>query len=76
MKRISGSLVQHVGVVVQMTDIVKRSETGEGDLTALDLRRLLIGVPDDALVEVNQNDLDDPRNRGQARWWFAARWNG
>lgn len=57
-----------------MADQIKRSETGAGELTALDLHRLLIGVPDEAIVEVTQNDLEDARNQGQARWWFEARW--
>lgn len=58
-----------------MPDVIRRDVTEEGELTALDLHRLLIGVPDEAVIEISVADLDDYRNKGQARWWFKARWN-
>jgi len=57
-----------------MPDVVRRDVTEEGELTALDLHGLLIGVPDEAVIEITVADTDDYRNAGKARWWFKARW--
>ena len=58
-----------------MPDVIRRDAYEAGELTALRLRQLLSGVPDDAVVEISAADTSDPRNSGEARWWFKTRWN-
>lgn len=58
-----------------MSDVMTRQERGEGDLTAAALRRLLDGVPDSAVVTIDQADPDDYRNQGRASWAFRAKWS-
>lgn len=57
-----------------MADQNYRKEQKNGELTAGHLRKLLVGLPDDAAISVVQNDLDDYRNKGQAHWSFEATW--
>lgn len=58
-----------------MSETTKKSEHGEGKLTAGVLRRLLGDVPATAEVRISQADPDDYRNRGKDSWHFEARWS-
>ncbi len=63
-----------MGVADVVTSTTHKKERGEGELQAIDLRRLLIGVPDEAVIDVKTNDTNDYREGGKARWWFKANW--